>query len=241
MALNLDKFEDIQEKIASQVDSSKAVDFNSIKTVAGFDCAFFNTKIVCAAVVFDLKTKEVIEKKYTISDSQMSHIPGFTAFREGPAIIQTYYSLENNPDILMLDGHGIAHQKKCGLATYVGLELEKPSIGIAKNLAAGEVKDNKIIIDSQHRGAVVKTKTHANQLFVSPGHLIDITSCVEITQKLVFAPHKMPEPLHEAHKFAKKTAVKLNGGQELDSKEIIEESEQERIEKEFKVNSGSIV
>lgn len=229
------------QRIASKVDSSKSVDFNAIKKVAGFDCTFFNSKIICAAVVFDLKTKEIIEKKYTISDSQMPHIPGFSAFREGPAIIQTYYSLENNPDILMLDGHGIAHQKKCGLATYVGLELEKPSIGIAKNLSAGEIKDDKIIIDSQERGAVIKTKTHANQLFVSPGHLIDIASCVEITQKLVFAPHKMPEPLHEAHKFAKKTVVKLAGKEGVDSKELIEESEQERIEKEFKVNSGSIV
>src|SRR3989338_7250341 len=215
MVSGLEKFEDMQQKIASQVDSSKTIDFYNIKKVACFDCAFFDDQIVCGAVVIDAKTCQVIEKKYSVAKSSMPYIPGFLAFREGPAIIQTYFSLESEPDVLIIDGHGIAHEKKCGLATYVGIELNKPSIGVAKSLLIGEIKDNRIIINNEERGALLKTKAHANNLFVSPGHLIDINSCIQIAGKLVIPPHKFPEPLHEAHKFAKKTAIKLNGGEDI--------------------------
>ena len=88
----------------------------------------------------------------------------------------------------------------------------------------------------------LQTKQHANPLFVSPGNLLGIESAFEIAKCFICPPHKMPEPLHDAHKFAKKTAIKLNGGMAIkEDDDVVEESEQERLEKEFGVNSGSIV
>lgn len=240
--VDVQKLEDIQEKIAKQIDVSLKVDIGKIKRVAGFDVVFFGRQAVCAAVVFDAQTGETIEKKYSVGTAPMPYIPGFLAFREGPLIIQTYYDLENEPDVLLIDGHGIAHQKKCGLATYVGLELNKPTIGVGQNLLIGDVRDDKIFFGDELRGAAVKTRAHARPVFVSPGNLIDVESAAEIAKQFVQPPHKLPEPLHAAHKFAKKIAMKLNGGLPVEEDSVVyEESEEERLEKEFKVNAGSVV
>lgn len=242
MVLNLEKLEDMQEKIASKVDTSKSIDLQKIKKIAGFDCAFFGSQAVCAAVVFDANTMTILEKKYVVAEAQMPYIAGFLAFREGPLILQLYYDLENEPDVLMIDGHGIAHPKKCGLATYVGIELGKPTIGVAKNLLIGEVKDSQIFVGNEPCGSVLITKEHAKPLFISPGNLIDIESSATLAKKLVIPPHKLPEPIHASHRFAKKTIAKLNGGEYIDDEtEQCEESEQEKLEREFGVNSGSIV
>jgi len=239
--VDLDKLESIQEKIAEQVDVSLKIDVSKIKFVAGFDVAFFQDKAVCGVVVFDANG-QLVEKKYSVSKIPMPYIPGFLAFREGPLIIQTYYDLENEPDVLFIDGHGIAHQRKCGLATYVGVELNKPTIGVGKSLLVGDVRDEKIVIDNEERGIAVQTMIHARPLFVSAGHLIDNESAAELVRKFTHHPHKLPEPLHVAHRFAKKTAIKLNGGLPVQDDECIdEESAQERLERECGVNSGSIV
>lgn len=238
--VDIEKLEELQERIAKQADTAKTVDASKIRKICAFDCAFFQDKAVCGAVVFDTQTNRIIEKKYSVAKAPMPYIPGFLAFREGPLILQTYYSIENEPDAIMIDGHGIAHEKKCGLATYVGIELAKPTIGIARNLLIGEIKDDKIFIAEEERGAVLQTKSHANPLFVSPGNLINTQSAIEITRQLIMLPHKLPEPLHEAHKLAKKTAIKLNGGENIQEEEYTP-TEQERIEKEYGVNSGMIV
>lgn len=239
MVVDTEKLEDIQQKLAQQV--IMQLPDKTIKTVAGFDVAFFQDKAVCAGVVFDVNTGKILEKKYCVGRAPMRYIPGFLAFREGPLVIQTYYDLEVEPDILMLDGHGVAHPKKCGLATYVGIELQKPTIGVAKNLLVGEIKDAAIIVEGEVRGHLLQTKPYANPLFVSAGHLMDNETAVEIAKKFVCLPHKLPEPLHEAHRFARKTAVKLNGGLPIQEDDVVEESEEERLEREYQVNAGSVV
>lgn len=242
MVVDITKLEDVQEKIAGSVNTEQSISLSDVKTVAGFDCAFFQDQIVCSAVVFDAKTLKIIEKKHIVEKVLMPYIPGFLAFREGPAIIQAFYALETVPDVLMIDGQGIAHQKKCGLATYVGIELSRPCMGIAKNSVVGTVKDDKIFVGDELVGVVLVTKEHANPLFISPGHLIDIPSCMAIAKHCIIPPHKLPEPLHAAHKLAKKTAIKLSGGDGIDDgEESYEESEQEKIEREFRANSGIIV
>ncbi|MBI4141998.1 endonuclease V [Candidatus Woesearchaeota archaeon] len=239
--VDLEKLEDIQENLARQIVLSQ-LDASKVKRVAGFDVVYFEDQAVCAAVVFDAQTNEVVEKKYIATRAPMPYIPGFLAFREGPLIIQAYYDLEHEPDLLMIDGHGIAHAKKCGLATFVGLELHKPTIGVGKNLLIGDMQDDKIFVDDELRGVAVKTRDFARPVFVSPGNLIDVETAAVIAKKWVFPPHKLPEPLHAAHKFAKKTALKISGGLQINEGEEIEAvSEEERLEKEFGVNTGSVV
>jgi deoxyribonuclease V len=211
MQVQTAKLRSIQRAIARQVKTEDKVKLDDIKTIAGFDVAFFGDKAVCAAVVLDFKTMTVLEKKYLLLKAEMPYIPGFLAFREGPAILQTYYDLEYDPDILMVDGHGIAHPLRAGLASYVGVELAKPCIGVAKSMLVGEIVDDKVMIGNEVRGRLVKTKEHAKPVIVSPGHLISVDTAVEIVKKCIVPPHKLPEPLHQAHRFADTMAGKYQG------------------------------
>jgi deoxyribonuclease V len=202
MTVDTRKLRDIQRKIAKEVNSADEFKLSEIKTVAGFDVTYFDNKILCAAIVYDLEKKEIIEKKHSISKMPMQYIPGYRAFRDGPAILQTYYDLESEPQVLMILGHGITHPLKCGLATFIGAELAKPAIGVAKKLLAGEIEGNKIKILNETRGELVKTKEHAKPLYVSVGNMISLKNAVELVKKLNIPPHKLPEPLHLAHRHA---------------------------------------
>ncbi len=204
MKVDTKKLRDIQRKIAKEIRTSDELKKEDIKKIAGFETAFVNDKIICAAVVLDAKTFKIVEKKHTVSKTPMQYIPGFLAFREGPAIMQTYYSLECEPEVLMIAGHGVAHPLKCGVASYVGVELGKTTIGIAKKILIGEVKKGKIVILNETRGEEIITREHAKPLYVSAGHLISLKTAADLVKKGIIEPHKLPEPLHEARKYAKK-------------------------------------
>ena len=201
--INTRELRNVQRKIAKEVRTSDELKKEEIKKIAGFDTAFSGDKIICAAVVYDISTGQVIEKKHTITKSPMPYIPGYRAFREGPAIMQTYYSLETEPEIMMIQGHGVSHPLKCGLASYVGAELGKATIGVAKKILVGEVKDGKLVILNETRGEEVITKEHAKPLYVSAGNFVSLKTAVDLVRKYTVDPHKMPEPLHFAHKYAK--------------------------------------
>ncbi|MBW2968682.1 endonuclease V [Candidatus Woesearchaeota archaeon] len=211
MKTDTKKLRDIQRKIAKEVRTSDELKKEDIKKIAGFETSFFNDKIICAAVLLDAKTFEILEKKHTVSKAPMPYIPGFLAFREGPAIMQTYYSLELEPDVMMISGHGAAHPLKCGLASYVGVELGKATIGIAKKILVGELKKGKIVILNETRGEEIITRKHAKPLYVSAGHLISLKTSVGLVKKTIIEPHKMPEPLHEARKYVKKIYSEVSG------------------------------
>ena len=208
MRVDTSQLRGIQRAIAHQVSTQDAVKIEDIKTIAGFDVTFFKDKAVCAATVLAFPSMTVLERKYALVKIDQPYIPGFQAFREGPAILQAYYDLEHDPDVLMVDGHGIAHPMRSGLACYVGVELAKPCIGVAKNLLLGEITDDKVMIGTELRGMLVRTKEHAKPVIVSPGHGISVQTAVEIVKKCIVPPHKLPEPLHAAHRFADAMAEK---------------------------------
>jgi len=218
--INVSNLKDLQADVERSVRVDDAIPIKDIRYVAGFEVSFAKETCVCAAVVVDFKTMKIVERKHTVTKAPMNYIPGFAAFREGPAICQTYYDLEYEPDVILVNGAGIAHPYKAGLAAFVGVELAKPAIGIAKNLLEGEVQGEDIIVEGEVRGRLVKTRAFANPLFVSPGHLIDIATAAEIVAKCVIPPHKLPEPLHLAHRFAKRAAQEKREPQELKEREV---------------------
>ena len=217
MGINAGKLQDMQKKVAKAVRLSD--EFEEIKLIAAFDTAFVGDKVVCGAVVVKADTMEVVEKKFSVSRAPMPYVPGLLAFREGPPILQTYYDIEHDPDVLLIKGHGIAHPMKCGLATYVGVELAKPTIGMAKRKLVGEVQDENMLINGKVVGKIVKTKDHANPLFVSPGNMISVETAAELVKKSVIHPHKLPEPLHIAHRYTKHMAKKVEAENEEKTEE----------------------
>ncbi|MFC1697399.1 endonuclease V [Nanoarchaeota archaeon] len=184
-------------------------DFEEIKLIAGIDQAYHKNKIISAIVVLEFPSMKIIEKKYSITDSKMPYIPGFMGYRESAVVIDAFNKLENQPDLLMFDANGILHPRKFGLASQVALSLDKPAIGVTKKLICGEVKDDKILIEDDVRGKMIKIKEQAKPLIVNPAHKISIRSAVDFVMKTNVPPHKQPEPLHVAHRFADKIRKNL--------------------------------
>lgn len=211
--LDISQLKEIQKSIAKGI--SLKDDFDEIKYIAGFDLAFQGKKIICSAVVLDYNTFEIVESKYTISEEVMPYSPKFLCFREAPAYIETFKDLEIQPDVLMLDGQGAMHSKVIGVASHVGVLLNKPCIGVSSKLVFGKLDVDNVMFEDKIVGKALKTKDFANPIFVSPGHKLTLDSAVEITQKCLRG-HKMPEPIHAAHNYA--TKLKRKVGSESDHK-----------------------
>ena len=206
--MRIKKFKEEQLKLAKKVIVKD--DFEEIKLVGGVAQTFIGTKVISGFVVCDYKTMEIIERKYAVVEASVPYIPGFLSYREAPAVVEAFLKLENKPDIILVEAHGIAHPRKFGMASHIGLLLDKPTIGIAKNLLVGDINDNKIIVKEEARGFSLTAKEHANPIFISPGHKISLKTSLEITKNCMRLPHKLPEPIHLAHRYSKKIREKLN-------------------------------
>lgn len=178
--------------------------FKKVKKVAGVDQAFINNTVISCVVVCKYKTMEVLEKQIATAEALIPYKPGFLAYREMPAAIAAYEKLEHEPDVIIVDGHGIAHPRRIGLASHLGLALDKPTIGVAKSLVVGKVENGKIYVENELRGFEFTTKEHAKPIYVSPGHLVSPGTALRIVRESIRPPHKLPEPLHIAHKCVRK-------------------------------------
>ncbi|MDY6959511.1 MAG: endonuclease V, partial [Halobacteriota archaeon] len=115
-------------------------DFEELKVIGGVDQAFLGDRIISGIVLLDYATMDKIEEVYAVMDVDFPYIPGLLSFREAPSIIEAFGKLKRVPDILMVDGCGINHPRFAGLATHVGVELDIPTIGVAKKILCGEYK-----------------------------------------------------------------------------------------------------
>ena len=202
------ELKEIEKKILKGINLKDS--FSNYKTVVGFDIAYTDKKYNCVAVVVDLETKKEIETKQVSGEEIIPYSPSMVAFREGPAIIEAYRALDIKPDILIIKGNGFLHSNRIGLASYVGVMLNKPCIGVAKELTNGRLEEDRIMFDDELRGMGVRTKEFANPIYVTPGHSISIETAVEIIRKLIVEPYKMPLPLQLAHKYVNKLKKENN-------------------------------
>ncbi len=180
-----------------------------IRTIGGFDVAYRNGYALSAGVVLDFETLEIVEKKLIRSRADFPYIPTFLSFREGPPIIKTYKNLENTPDILMINGQGIAHPLRAGLASHIGVVLGKPSIGVAQRRLVGEFREpestgdvSQLFYEGLQVGWVLKSAPRSRPIFISPGHMISLETSLKIVKKCLKG-RKLPEPLVLAHKLSK--------------------------------------
>jgi deoxyribonuclease V len=185
--------------------------FNQIKTIAGADLAILKDekKLVCGIIVFSYPELVEIERAWEVVDEDFPYIPGLLAFREGPAIIKTYNQLRQKPDILILDGHGIAHPRGFGIACYVGVLLNIPTMGIAKKRLYGTHQEPPDVPGSyeplfskngEQIGVALKTKEKTKPVFVSIGHKIDLSTSKKIALMCVRG-YRVPEPTRLADKY----------------------------------------
>lgn len=204
MNIDKDKLRSEQKRIADEVILRD--EFDKIKLLAGVDISYYdnNKMMVTAIVVCNYKTMEIIEKKYSVMPVKFPYIANYLGYREGPGIVDVFSKLENKPDVLMIDGNGIIHPRKLGLASHIGLMLDISTLGVSKNITCGKLSLGKVYMENDFVGIQVKTKEHGNPLYVSPGHKITIGTSLDVVEHSVRPPHKMPEPIHLAHKYARK-------------------------------------
>ena len=186
--------------------ASKIITIDSFKKaelIGGVDLAYFDNKAICSIVICD-KDMNAIETKNTVTEVNIPYMPSYLFYREGPAIIETYQKIENKPDVLLCGFHGIIHPRRIGAASHLGLILDVPTIGVAKNLFCGKLEGNTVVMDKEIRGIKLISKEHAKPIFISPGHKISLKKSVEIVKSCMRPPHKLPEPLHLAHHQANK-------------------------------------
>lgn len=206
--IDIKKLKEEQAKLAKKViirDITK-----NIKTIGGVEQAFVENKILSVIVVCDYKDFKVIENKYSVVDAKIPYISGFLFYREGPAIIETFNKLEQKPDVLIVNGNGILHPRRIGMASQLGILLDTATIGVTKRLMLGEVKEKTIYVEKEARGYEFISREHANPIYVSPGHKVSLKTSMEIVKKSIKYPHKLPEPLHLAHKHSNKIRKEMN-------------------------------
>ncbi len=187
-----------------------ADDKKKYRTVAGVDLACTGNTLICAIVVMDIDSLRVREVKHASGRAPAPYVPGFLGYREAGLAVETYHMLELDPDVLMVDGNGILHPRRIGLASHFGLLIDKPTIGVAKSLLLGTVKGGMVTVGSEVRARIFQTKGHAKPVYVSPGHRITMDSACRIVEKTL-RENKLPVPLHEAHKAAAKVRRRLRG------------------------------
>jgi len=202
MRIDLKKAKEEQLKLAKEVIIRD--DFDKIKYLGGTCEICTDNKIISVIVVMEYPGMKFVESKYTIADIDMPFVSGFRSYRELIYMMQTYEKLTQKPDLILVDSHGILHPRRFGLASHLGIALDMPTIGIAKKLILGDVKSGKVYIGTDHCGLELKTKDVANPIFVSPGHKVSMGSSLRIARNTIVLPHKLPEPIHMAHKFAVK-------------------------------------
>lgn len=177
--------------------------FFKIELVAGVDSAFLSDKIISAVVVMGKSTK----KDWFMCKLEQPYQSGFLMYTEGPCMIKALKQLKEEPDLIFVDGHGIAHPRKAGLACYIGVKMGLPTIGIAKKVLVGKYKEPEsekeaapLSINGEQAGWVLKPGKSFSPIFVSPGHLVSLESSLKLTLKFL-KTHKLPEPLFQAHKY----------------------------------------
>jgi deoxyribonuclease V len=179
-------------------------DLPSIEMVAGVDVAYPDNEFdeACGAcVVLDYKTMQVIEESVVFSPTDFPFISTYFSYRELPVVQKLMNHLVSSPSLLLLDGNGIIHPARCGFASHAGITLNIPTIGVAKTLLYGTVKDSQVIIEKEHRGYVFSAKKGMKPIYVSPGQRISLQTSLEVVKHL--CSFKNPEPLRLAHHLAK--------------------------------------
>lgn len=179
-----------------------------IRFVAGVDAAYTKKtgQVVAAIVVLKMPELEVVEIQSEIGMASFPYVQGLLAFRELPLVCKAFEKLQKVPDVVICDAQGIAHPRGFGLASHLGLLLNVPTIGCAKKILVGDYKPLKkgqwssspLYYHDEIVGTVINTKQGVNPMFISPGHLIDLPSCLKVIKECVTS-YRLPDPVRQAH------------------------------------------
>jgi deoxyribonuclease V len=195
----------LQQELRTQIRVQPLHD-ESIRTIGGVDASFDKQKIYAAAVVLDYHSLEKVEQASAEEPLIFPYIPGLLSFRETPAYLEALAQLNALPDVLMVDGHGVAHPRRFGIACHLGVLLDLPAIGCAKSILLGEAdpldesrgSTAEIKLDGEVLGLALRTRDNVKPVYVSVGHRVDLPSAARIALASGRG-YRLPEPARQAH------------------------------------------
>ena len=201
----------LQTKLARRVIQKSRWKSEDITTVAGADTGYRDGIAHAAVVVVNLKDLKTVEKAVAARAVTYPYIPGLFSFREGPVMLEALEKLKKPPDILMIEGQGIAHPRRFGIASHIGVLLGISTIGCAKTRLVGDYTvpqpirgSTTILKDGEETiGAAVRTRTGVKPVYVSIGHLIDLADSIRLVLKSCCG-YRLPEPLRIADHLSRK-------------------------------------
>jgi len=179
--------------------------------VAGVDAAFSDNRVFAAVCLYLFPELTLLEQRTTFRQLSFPYVPGYLSYREGPAILAALNKLSQKPDLILVDGQGIAHPREFGIASFIGVSLDIPTIGCAKSRLLGEYGEpgsrkgswSPLRFKMRVVGAVLRTRDCTRPLFISPGHKTDLDSAIHFTLNCT-GKYRIPEPIRCADMLSKK-------------------------------------
>jgi deoxyribonuclease V len=200
----------MQQELRNQVITTSDR-LGSVKLVAGVDVGFENGGEVTRAAVAILRFPELtlVDQAIAKIPTSFPYIPGLLSFREIPALLLALEKITVAPDLILCDGQGIAHPRRLGIASHLGLLIDIPTIGVGKSLLVGRYEMpseergswSPLIHYKETIGAVLRTRKGFNPLFISPGHLVSLETSIEYVMKCT-TKYRLPETTRMAHHMA---------------------------------------
>ncbi len=183
---------------------------NSI--IGGVDISYSGNIGVAAYVSMRYGSPEPIEIKYAKVNQLPPYVPGLLYLREAPVIAKVFSQISQKPDVLLINGHGLAHPRKMGLASYIGVVFNIPTIGVARHLLYGQINWSTepplIIVDNEKVGAILMTKNNS-RLYISIGHRVTLNDTIKVVKENLFDLN-LPAPVWYADKLSRETIKRKN-------------------------------
>ncbi|MBW4562575.1 MAG: deoxyribonuclease V [Mojavia pulchra JT2-VF2] len=200
----------IQETLRNQTLTEDNLPEN-VQYVAGVDMGFEADGTIsrAAVAVLSFPDLQVVETQLARRPTTFPYIPGFLSFREIPAVLDALEKVKITPDIILCDGQGIAHPRRLGIASHLGLLIDMPTIGVAKSLLIGKYQDvpetkgswQPLIHKNETIGAVLRTRTGVKPLYISSGHRVSLPTAINYVMRCT-TKYRLPETTRIADKLA---------------------------------------
>jgi deoxyribonuclease V len=197
----------LQDRLRSRV---RIESLGKPRLVAGADVALppGAGDAVAGVVVMRLPSFEVVERRFAVAPLRFPYVPGYLSFREGEVVLAALRALESEPDLFLFDGQGICHPRRFGLASHLGVILDRPSVGCAKSLLCGSHAEpavrrgsrRRIVLGGETVGMALRTRDAVRPVYVSIGHRAELMGAARAVLACCRG-YRIPEPLRETHRW----------------------------------------
>lgn len=198
----------LQKKLSELVNTE--YEPTKIDLVVGLDLSYVGDEGIAIATLHNYPDMSLVKYAVALDEVHVPYIPGLLAFREAPLMFAAYELLGADPDLILVNGHGITHPRSFGIASHVGVVLDKPTVGVARRILSGRevvINGERYLENNGVLGAYVVVRG-ATKTYLSIGHKVSLRFIVEVTPKL-FKNHELPEPIYTADRISKQVRSKI--------------------------------